>query len=66
MSAVEIEIEAGDSEPVKELTATEKESLLAELKQLLLPNGSFGTLSPEARKAAVDAVMSKLKGEKED
>lgn len=66
MSAVEIEIEAGSPEPVKELTPAEKTKLLDELKALLLPNGPYGSMSVEARNAAVDAVMSKLKGEKED
>lgn len=66
MSAVEIEIEAGSKEPMKELTTTEKENLIAELKELLLPNGKYKTMSVEARNAATDAVMEKLKGEKED
>jgi peptide subunit release factor 1 (eRF1) len=62
---IEIEVEAPKEEP-RELTAAEKTALLDELKSLLLPNGPYGSMSVEARNAAVDAVMSKLKGEKED
>jgi len=65
MSMVEIEVE-DSKEPMEELAASEKEGLLDELKQLLLPGSSYGTMSVEARNAAVDAVMNKLKGEKED
>jgi hypothetical protein len=65
MSMIEIEVEAPKEVP-KELTTAKKTSLLDELKALLLPNGPYGSMSVEARNAAVDAVMSKLKGEKED
>ncbi len=65
MSMIEIEVESPKEAP-KELTAAEKTQLLDELKALLLPNGPYGSMSTEARNAAVDAVMSKLKGEKED
>lgn len=65
MSMIEIEVE-GPKEAPKELTTAEKAKLLDELKSLLLPNGPYGSMSVEARNAAVDAVMSKLKGEKED
>lgn len=66
MSKVEIEIESGEEEAPKEPSAAEKAKLLDELKALLLPNGPYGSMSVEARNAAVDAVMAKLKGEKED
>lgn len=65
MSMIEIEVEGKKEEP-KELTAAEKTKLLAELKDLLMPTGSYRAMSIEARNAAVDAVMKKLKGEKED
>lgn len=66
MSLVEIEVEGG-KEPPKELTAAEKEALLAELKDLMgVGSNKYGQLSVESRNAAIEAVMSKLKGEKED
>ena len=63
MSAVEIEIEAGSSEPMKELTTAEKTKLLDELKSLLGLSGEYRSLDVDARNAAVEAVMKKLKGE---
>lgn len=66
MSMIEIEVESGEKEAPKELSDAEKTKLLDELKALLLPSGPYGSMSVEARNAAVDAVMSKLKGEKED
>lgn len=65
MSMIEIEVEGPKEEP-KELSDAEKSSLLAELKTLLLPTGAYKAMSIEARNAAVDAIMKKLKGEKED
>jgi predicted DNA-binding transcriptional regulator YafY len=66
MSAIEIEVE-GAKEPPKELTPAEKEALLAELKDLMgVGSNKYGQMSVEARNAAIEAVMSKLKGEKED
>ena len=65
MSMVEIEIEGPEEAPA-ELSTTEKKKLLDELKTLLLPTGEYRAMSIEARNAAVDAVMKKLKGEKED
>ena len=63
MSAVEIEIEAGGEMPKKELTTAEKTSLLEELKGLLGLTGEYRSMDVDARNAAVEAVMSKLKGE---
>jgi hypothetical protein len=66
MSAVEIEVE-GEKEPPVELSKAEKAKLLAELKDLMgVESNKYGTLSVESRNAAIEAVMSKLKGEKED
>ena len=63
MSAVEIEIEAGPKEPKKELTTAERESLISELRSLLGLDGTYRSMDVDARNAAVEAVMSKLKGE---
>lgn len=66
MSMIEIEVSKEEKEAPVELTAAEKTKLLAELKDLLMPTGSYRAMSVEARNAAVDAVMKKLKGEPED
>ncbi len=66
MSAIEIEVENGDEKESVELSDAEKAKLLEELKTLLLPTGEYKAMSIEARNAAVDAIMEKLKGEKED
>ncbi len=67
MSMIEIEVKGPEKEePKVELTDAEKEALLEELKTLLLPTGEYRAMSVEARNAAVDAIMEKLKGEKED
>lgn len=65
MSMIEIEVE-GPKEPPIELSDTEKSALIDELKTLLLPTGEYRAMSIEARNAAVEAIMNKLKGEKED
>jgi predicted DNA-binding transcriptional regulator YafY len=66
MSMVEIEVE-GEKEPPKELSKSEKEALLTELRDLMgVGSNKYGQMSVEARNAAIEAVMSKLKGEKED
>ena len=65
MSMVEIEVE-GPKEPTPELSDAEKAKLIDELKTLLLPTGEYRAMSIEARNAAADAIMEKLKGEKED
>ena len=62
MSMVEIEVE-GPEEPMKELSSSEKETLLEELRGLLGLTGEYKSMDVDARNAAVDAVMSKLKGE---
>ena len=66
MSAIEIEVENGEEKEPVELSDAEKAKLLEELKTLLLPTGEYKAMSIEARNAAVDAIMEKLKGEKED
>jgi hypothetical protein len=66
MSAIEIEVENGEEKESVELSDAEKAKLLEELKTLLLPTGEYKAMSIEARNAAVDAIMEKLKGEKED
>ena len=67
MSAVEIEIEAGGKEEPVELSMADKKKYMEELKSLLGLNGAeYRSMTVEARNAAVDAVMMKLKGEKED
>ena len=65
MSMVEIEVE-GPKEPKPELSDAEKTKLLDELKTLLLPTGQYKAMSIEARNAAVEAIMEKLKGEQDD
>ena len=66
MSAVEIEIEAGQM-PKKELTTAEKAKYMEELKSLLgLGGAEYRAMTVEARNAAIDAVMSALKGEPQD
>jgi hypothetical protein len=66
MSMVEIEVSKEEEAP-KELSAPEKTKLLAELKDLMgVGSNKYGTMSVESRNAAIEAVMSKLKGEKED
>lgn len=65
MSMIEIEVQKPKEEPM-ELSDAEKSKLLEELKTLLLPTGEYRAMSIEARNAAVDAIMKKLKGEKED
>lgn len=64
---VEIEIEAGGKEEKKELSTAEKTKYMDELKALLgLGGAEYRSMTVEARNAAIDAVMSALKGEKED
>jgi hypothetical protein len=66
MSMVEIEVSKEEEAP-KELSVPEKTKLLAELKDLMgVGSNKYGTMSVESRNAAIEAVMSKLKGEKED
>lgn len=64
--SVEIEIEGDKKEPPKELTPAEKAKLVEEMKALLGLTGEYKSMSPEARQAALEAIMSKLKGESED
>jgi hypothetical protein len=67
MSMVEVEVEGPEEEAPMELSKAEKAKLLAELKDLMGVEGNkYGQLSVESRNAAIEAVMSKLKGEKED
>jgi hypothetical protein len=66
VSAIEIEVENSEEKEPVELSDAEKAKLLEELKTLLLPTGEYKAMSIEARNAAVDAIMEKLKGEKED
>ncbi len=66
MSMIEIEVEGKKEEP-KPLAPAEKEALLAELRDLMgVGSNKYGEMSVESRNAAIDAVMKKLKGEKED
>ena len=67
MSMVEIEVSKEEEAAPVEVTAAEKESLIAELKDLMgVGSDKFSELSVESRNAAIDAVMSKIKGEKGD
>ncbi len=67
MSLIEIEVSKEEKETPKELTAAQKESLITELKELMgIGSNKYGQLSVESRNAAIEAVMGKLKGEKED
>ena len=66
MSMIEIEVE-GPKEPKKELTTAEKEALLTELRDLMgVGSNKYGELSVDSRNAAIEAVMKKLKGEKDE
>ncbi len=58
------DMEAEGSEAVTtEPAASGQEGLISELKELLLPKGTYRAMSVEARNAAVDAIMAKLKSE---
>lgn len=68
MSMVEIEVEGEEKEEApKELTPAEKKALIEELRDLMgVGSNKYGQMSVESRNAAIEAVMEKLKGEKED
>lgn len=67
MSMIEIEVSKEEKETPKELSTAEKAKLIEELRALMgVGSNKYGELSVESRNAAIDAVMSKLKGEEED
>jgi len=68
MSMIEIEVEGPEKEEApKELTSAEKKALIDELRDLMgVGSNKYGQMSVESRNAAIEAVMEKLKGEKED